>query len=968
MKFLLRLLGGSPLALSFAVIFTLPYHLNAHAPVQTESISTPPNALTTSHDSVSRADVPSNDLRFGVLLPFNSSDPRDSFLNADMVSCTTAIRIAVEDINNDLSLPIDITLDIRSSDPPDSHPRSGSSAMFQASLLVSNFSSYRRLLFMDNRIQCDIDLGSSDTPVLICIKYAFSDSLSNNLVYGTFIRSISANNMIFRQYLSYIQMMGWRRISVFYSDDSLGRSASLVIALNAAEYGIHIINSYRLQDSHSEFDMKQQLNNVQDTGSYINLILANGNYLVHALADIQQSGMFGAPYVWLTMNDVNDELFAYYQDDNLPQPNWDSLIVGSILEGFVESPAFYDFQRRWKNLDPAVYPGAGTNSTSIYLELKAYTCVWLLALGYQKDIELARKRGFSDAYIKSELQHGSYPRTVGNLTSVFFSTISYTGPGGYYTLDEHGNTNSTVILIYQRQKNKLVRVARSDVEQNGTYRSVHLEKHIWPGWPRATVVPYDAPDWVLQNISWKNPFGKAMVTLVILGFSMSAGLIFFVVWKWRNPVIQSAGPVLCVMELFAIILVFSTVLMKIGVIKNWTCIVHPLVLSFSLSLLIGTLAVKNLRQYRLYNNILHDPHSTYDRKLIVQLTVIILFCMLPSIIYLFEVHPRARFVNLDGKEAIFCIPVNRSITEKTEMALAVVCAVPMLLLTIATAFMAHRTRDMHVRWNDSFGVSCSMYNLLLYHAGYISLIFIGMPYFRLQIFIPNILLLNAMMASIIGLFGTKIVHMIHLARHNPEASRRSANPTAVSPEDSNISSDVNKVQNVPMEDQMRIDTALQEFGFISTGRKVSRSHFGRPIRGGVRLKKINGSLHANADVRHRHQRPPVIAAPLGGPESVAYTTCSLYCPTLAGVVTGLQPDASETISAAGVHLESGADPQQQHSCMNMSSEEAISMPVLIERNYWYDRIVRKWRSMQVFVVPSLSVIILADCNENFIET
>ncbi|KAF9331338.1 hypothetical protein BG006_005784 [Podila minutissima] len=861
------------------------------------------------------------------------------------MSCATAIRIAVEDINKDFTLPVNITLDFRSSDPPDSHPHSGSSAMFQASLLVSSNIS----AVIGDYYSWTTEFSATLTSALQipqCSFASISDSLSNNLLYGTFIRSISANNMIFRQYLGYIRMMGWRRISVFFSDDSLGRSASFVIASYAAEYDVRVVNSYRLLDSHDEYDMKQQLNLVRDTGSYVNLILANGEYLIHALTDIQQSGMFGAPYVWLTMNDVNERLLARYRDDHLPQPNWDGLVVASILEGFEETPAFYDFEKRWKNLDPAVYPGAGKNSTSIYLELKAYTCVWLLAQGYQKDIELARKRGLSDAYIKRELQQGSYPRTVGNLTSAFFSTLSYTGPGGYYTLDQHGNTNNTVILIYQRQENKLVRVARSEIERNGTYSSVKLEKQIWPGWPRTTVIPDDAPDWVLQNISWKNPFGKALVILVILGVSMGVGLIFFVVWKRRNPVIQSAGPVFCVMELFAIILVCSTVVMKIGIFKDWTCVAHPLVLSFSLSLLIGTLAVKNLRQYRLYNNVLHDQHSKYDRKLIVQLTVIIFFCMLPSITYLFEVRPRARFVNFDGKEAIFCIPMNRSVTEMTKTALAVFCAIPMLLMTIATAFMAHRTRDMHVRWNDAFGVSCSMYN----------------------IFISNILLLNAMMASIIGLFGTKIVHMIHLARHNPDTSRRSTNPTADSAEDSDISSDVNKVQNVPIEDQLRIDATLQQFGFISTGRKVYRSRFGRPNGGGARPKKINSRFYTHTNVRHRHHRPPVIAAPRGGPESVAYTTCSLYCPTVTGVVTELQPDTSAARSAAGAHPESGIDPQQQHACMNMSSEEAISMPVLIERNHWYDRIVRKWRSMQVFVVPSLSVIILADCNENFIET
>lgn len=413
------------------------------------------------------------------------------------------------------------------------------------------------------------------------------------------------------------------------------------------------------------------------------------------------------------MNDVNDQLAVQFRDENLQQPNWNGLVVASVLEGFQKTAAYYDFKRRWKSLDPAEYPGAGPNSASIYIELRAYTCVWLLALGYQKDIELAKQRGLSDAYIKTELQQGSYPRTVGNLTADFFSTLAYNGPVGLITLDPNGSTNSTPILFYQRQNDKLVPVARSDIEYNGRYRSVHLEKHVWPGWPKDTVIPYDEPDWVLQNVSWTKPSGQTIKALVILGVGLSVGLIVLIVWKRKNPVIQSAGPVLCVVELFAIMVVFGTVVMKMGIFRDWECVTLPLALSFGLSLLIGTLAVKNLRQYRLYNNVLHDHHSKYDRMLILQLAVIILFSMLPSIIYVFEVIPRARFVNFEGKEAIICIPTHKGVTERAETALAAVCALPMTFMTMATAVLAYRTRDMPVRWNESFGISCSMYNVSL---------------------------------------------------------------------------------------------------------------------------------------------------------------------------------------------------------------------------------------------------------------
>lgn len=221
-----------------------------------------------------------------------------------------------------------------------------------------------------------------------------------------------------------------------------------------------------------------------------------------------------------------------------------------------------------------------------------------------------------------------------------------------------------------------------------------------------------------------------------------------------------------------------------------------------------------------------------------------------------------------------------------------------------------------------------------------------------------------MLASLFGLFGTKIVHMIHLASQHPDAARcRSSNSTSGSAESSDVSSDRNKAPGVSAEDQMRIDAALQQFGFISISKqKGPRSRFGRQSAVAVRSKTIRRL--SPSDARNRH--PPVFATSPGGPETVAYTSCTLYGPHCAtDVVPGWQLDASETRSDAGLNLENEVDPRHEsRAWLKMSNEEAIAVPVLIERNHWYDRLVRKWRSMQVFVVPSLSVVILADVSFN----
>lgn len=87
---------------------------------------------------------------------------------------------------------------------------------------------------------------------------------------------------------AYIQSMGWRRVSVLYSDDSYGRSLARTLSTEAATYGLRILRSEPIYpNGRSEADIGDILTTLQDAGSNINIIMATDLLILQALEEIQ---------------------------------------------------------------------------------------------------------------------------------------------------------------------------------------------------------------------------------------------------------------------------------------------------------------------------------------------------------------------------------------------------------------------------------------------------------------------------------------------------------------------------------------------------------------------------------------------------------------------------------------------------------------------------------------------------------
>ncbi|KAF9102338.1 hypothetical protein BGX29_004716 [Mortierella sp. GBA35] len=79
-----------------------------------------------------------NTINFGILLPLNLSLDDEYHWRTIVVGGISAIRLAVEDINAQKFLPVNISLTMRNSQPPVRSPFGGSNAMMSAAYFVTS--------------------------------------------------------------------------------------------------------------------------------------------------------------------------------------------------------------------------------------------------------------------------------------------------------------------------------------------------------------------------------------------------------------------------------------------------------------------------------------------------------------------------------------------------------------------------------------------------------------------------------------------------------------------------------------------------------------------------------------------------------------------------------------------------------------------------------------------------------------
>ncbi|KAF9912994.1 hypothetical protein EC991_005862 [Linnemannia zychae] len=723
-----------------------------------------------------------NTINFGILLPLNLSLQDEYHWRSIVIGGISAIRLAIEEVNAQKILPVNISLTMRNSQNPVRSPSGGSNAMLSAAYFVtSNVSAV-----IGDTVSWLSEYSAAVTSAVHipqCSFTSISDDLSSKSLYNYFIRTIPSGDDYATQLLEYIKAMGWRRIGIIHSSNSFGVGLAASIVRRAPTYGIRITlwEATYLHYFNSQ-GFTQALSTLKSSGSLINLILCTDIDMLRALEEIHKEGMAEYPYVWISFNDIAHDIRTYFSGPNRPPASaFNGLIMADIAYDFEGNPVYDIFFKRWQSLDPNLYPGTGPESILSHAESRAYSCAWMLALGYQQEIENARRRGVSETLIVRDLVTGQFPRTFGNLSDDLFSNIAFDGPAGNITLDDYGNMIGGNWMFYQLQGGASVAVAESRLTMDGEQSiTIFPKKHVWPG-SRNNQTPLDSPAWVRQNVTWSEPLAKVLVSIATLLALACVLMIGVVIWKRKDPVIKASSPCFCILELIGIIMLCAAIPMKIGETLGPVCYTIALFFMGGINLILSAIVIKNYRVYRIFNNVYSNKIVMRDSVLLKHAGVLFLALMSAPIIYLAVARPQVIYVVIGiSSSAFLCLPSNGgNISGSIQM----VMALPTAVVLGFAWFLAYKTRDVSANWNEARAISYIVYNLVFTALVYTVSTILYKTMYRASTIIQDIIILYAGFVCLIVLFVPKLLVMWQQRSLSNSRSFGSSDSGALNPED-----------------------------------------------------------------------------------------------------------------------------------------------------------------------------------------
>ncbi|KAF9966095.1 hypothetical protein BGZ70_003294 [Mortierella alpina] len=575
-----------------------------------------------------------------------------------------AIRLAVEDVNAQEIIPgINMSLVLRDSQDPSLQTSSGGSAAIAGvgSLISAKVSG------VIGDIRSELTgyeaLMTSSVGISQCSFASASSTLSDVETYPYFFRTIPTIITALDAILELIKHLGWKRIMVIYDIEYLGWAGREYFSSKARRMGIYTLANQPLTTAGVPLDPTFGFlkDTIQSSASRVQILLANARLQRDVLREMRESGFMGPEYAWVTMNDLAEHY-------GLMEPQvegYDGLIMLDNVWDLHGYPPFDSFVARWQQLNATEYPGGGDHEIEND-EGMAYSCVMMLAhaCGELVRHKIAHKPSLqTDQEVLREIMSGYHTSEI--QVSKYYQTRTYEGPAGPITLDSNGNPTYGLFNAFSLQNGKSIPFAYIAGDNYTAIRDPPFKKS-------HPTLPKDAPPWT------------------------------------NNIIIKAASPTFCLCELLGILLVFVWCIMMVGIPKTGICVTQSLFLPFGITLLAGSLTIKNYRIYRIFNSV-NVANQAFQTRLLLRFVLLaVLLALIPIVIEIVLDVPYAATINIHADQWVRCRG------EKHENWWVLASGIVPLLLILFGVFLAFKTRNVVYLWNEARQISLVLYNIFFF--------------------------------------------------------------------------------------------------------------------------------------------------------------------------------------------------------------------------------------------------------------
>ncbi|KAG0307780.1 hypothetical protein BGZ98_009785 [Dissophora globulifera] len=574
--------------------------------------------------------------------------------------------------------------------------------------------------------------------------------LSNNDLFRYFYRTIPSTIVLIDALFEVIRHMGWRRILFIYDAMALGWGGRDYFVAKAKTLDISILDYQPLMTNGIIEDSTYQAvkDSINEKQSRIQVLITTAPTQFDVLREMEKAGYLEPKYAWLTANDISnlmqgDPEAEAYDGVIMIENAWD-------LKGYAP---FDSFQAAWMQLNASNYPGAGDPILS-HNEAEVYSCVIMMAEAYGNYIRLQTQNathGMSpeNTFIRDVMQgrHGSDI----NIPQ-FFSQTPYEGPSGPVTLDSRGDRQEGYYDVMSLQNGTGVKFASILDESYSVIRDAPFKNGY-------STYPKDASPGTLQNPTWGTSCGIVYGSLCAIGIALTV-LCAIIIYHFRNNiVIKASSPAFCMCELCGILTAFIWCILHVGIPTKTICIARSFLLPSCITLLIGSLMVKNYRIHRIFNSavVQNQVFKTWLLLSVVGASVII--SIIPVIVGTIVDPPVPTGINIHSYQWISCQ------SERGPLVWHILPAIVPSVITVFGVFLTYKTRNVAYLWNEAREIALVLYNVLIFTIIICIAIAFPQELYMVTFYMVIVATFSAVLLALVVLFLPKFLRIICAYRH-----------------------------------------------------------------------------------------------------------------------------------------------------------------------------------------------------------
>ncbi|KAI8905329.1 periplasmic binding protein-like I [Powellomyces hirtus] len=626
-----------------------------------------------------QAVVASNILKIAVVLPV-SDEPylRDTAFKG--------VQLAASEINNDTDFLQNVQIDVQLFDDMGKP----SEVIAQAYRIVDlgynavigeEYSSMSRYLAY----------ALSSHGIFQCSAWSTSPSLSDKTEFPTFFRVTPDDNAQGLVMLEFVRTMGWSNAAVLASSDSYAQGIADILVSSSAAYGIKLssVLSFSTQDQDG---VAAKIQRLQETGARIVFLLcADVTETLIVTRALKEAEMLGPEFVYIGGDAMASVLTA------------ENIMAGDVdnLQGlFTTSPREYsNHTRSFEERFSAFNGSAPFQQSDCEGCASHYDALYAIAYGYKNQMT---KGAPAATIVNNALFKGL------NLTIADFVTYPpFEGAQQTISFTPQGDVSTANFRI-----SNLVGDSQVDIATTAGGSALRFVAGTQPTfYGGGTDTPKDMVTLKDDVVGFRKPAAAVIIALVTAMAGLVAVSIPTLFIFRTHQILKPVSPeFMAIAALGMLICLGSIYVDSVETPTETSCNAQIALLAVGFGNVVGSILVKLVRLYRIFDNRIAGRQMLNTQKLLLGSGAIIAGELLLIIIWwsAFPLQAIERQDILNQRRYYEC----QSNNSKGQLALSTLMFLYNAALVCACCYLAFSTRNIYSAFNEAKAIGVAIYNIL----------------------------------------------------------------------------------------------------------------------------------------------------------------------------------------------------------------------------------------------------------------